>query len=59
MNITSKPATTIFAPPLPIYRALSTPSNTDTNQTTFCNVNATSGQSCSWNANRCSSCHIL
>jgi len=59
MNITSKPATIIFAPPLPVYRALSTPFNTDTNQTTFCNVNATSGQSCSWNANRCSSCHIL
>jgi len=47
MNITSKPGTTIFARSLPVYRALSTPSNTDTNQTTFCNVNATSGQSCS------------
>jgi len=59
MYITSKLATTIFAPSLPVYRALSTPPNTDTNRITFCNVNATSGQSCSWNANRCSSCHIL
>ena len=59
MNITSKLATTTFAPSLPVYRALSTPSNTDMNQTTFCNVNATPGQPCSWNANWCSSCHIL
>jgi hypothetical protein len=59
INITSKLATAISVPSLPVYRALSTPSNTDTNQTTFCNVNTTSGQSCSWNANRCSSCHIL